>query len=374
MNNNKNLRNKITNSIYNNKILIAPLNWGLGHATRCIPIIKALIKEDFEPILAGDGDSLLFLQKEFPNLKSYKLPSYNIRYTRKGHNLKYRLLFDSSKILKAVKKEKNEVERIIQRENIQGIISDNRFGVRSNKIPSVYITHQVNVLSGSTTPITSKVHQNIFSKFDECWVPDYSGKDNLAGELSHTNKSDLRLKYINPISRFDRKVSTYAEMKNSTKIFDVMILLSGPEPQRGLLEEKLLNKLESYPEKVLFIRGIFSGEEISIDNKNIKIVNFMMQKDLQKAILESKIIIARSGYSTIMDLERLNAKAFFIPTPGQHEQEYLAQYMEKQNIAPFALQNDFELSLLETGKNYSGFISKRSSKRDKNHFMFDIFK
>ncbi len=366
---------KLKNSTNYQKILIAPLNWGLGHATRCVPIINSLIKKGFEPILAGDGDSLKLLQNEFPKLKTYNLPSYHIQYTKKGRNLKYKLLFDTPRILKIVKKEQELVAEIIIKENIKGIISDNRFGVRSNKIPSVYITHQIKVLSGVTTFLTSKFHQKIISKFDECWVPDYENTPNLAGELSHTNNSKLNIEYIGPISRFDNKISSrqlsgFDEMINNKK-YDLMVLLSGPEPQRSLLEKKLLGELKSTSKKVLFVRGLFSKKEILVENKNIKFVNFMMQQKLQKAILESEIIIARSGYSTIMDLEKLKAKTFFIPTPGQYEQEYLAQYLEIQNIATYSSQRNFKISLLENCENYSGFKLKEIS--HKEEFPFDVF-
>lgn len=362
-------------SVIDKKILISPLNWGLGHSTRCIPIINALIKKGFEPILAGDGDSLKLLQNEFQKLKVYQLPSYNIQYTKKGRNLKYKLLFDTPRILKIVKKEQDLVAEIIIKENIQGIISDNRFGVRSSKIPSVYITHQINVLSGATTFITSKLHQKIISKFNECWVPDYINSLNLAGKLSHTNNSKLNIKYIGPISRFNveipsRRLSGFDEMTKNKK-HDLMVLLSGPEPQRSLLEIRLLGELKSTSKKVLFVRGLFSKKEILVENKNIEFVNFMMQQELQKAILESEIIIARSGYSTIMDLEKLKAKAFFIPTPGQYEQEYLAQYLEKQNIATYSSQSSFKLSMLKNCGNYSGFKHKEIS--HKEEFPFDVF-
>ncbi len=359
------------------KILIAPLNWGLGHATRCIPIINTLLKEGFEPILAGDGDSLKLLQKEFPKLKSYQLPSYNIQYTRKGKNLKYKLLFNAPQIIKAVKKEQEVVNKIIEKEGIIGLISDNRFGVYSKKIPSVYITHQIHVLSGFSTFLTSKIHQRIISKFDECWIPDYKSKPNLAGKLSDSKPLKLPLKYIGPISRFDIEIPSF-EGRTNKKRYDLLILLSGPEPQRSLLEEKLLEELKSYSKSVLFIRGVISdkekaNQEIFLKSKNIKFVNFMLQSELQRAILESKIVIARSGYSTIMDLEKLGAKAFFIPTPGQYEQEYLAEYLEKQNIAAFATQKDFKINSLANSKNYTGFERKKISNKNPNDFLFDIF-
>lgn len=358
------------------KILIAPLNWGLGHATRCIPIVNALLKEGFEPILAGDGDSLKLLQKEFSKLKSYELPSYNIQYTKKGKNLKYKLLFNAPQIIKAVKKEQEVVNRIIEKEEIIGLISDNRFGVYSNKIPSVYITHQIHVLSGFSTFLTSKIHQRIISKFDECWIPDYESKPNLAGKLSDSKSLKLPLKYIGPISRFDNEVPSKERMINNKK-YDVLILLSGPEPQRSLLEEKLLEELKSYSKRVLFIRGIISdkekvNQEIILKSENIKFVDFMLQSALQSAINESKLIISRSGYSTIMDLEKLGVKAFFIPTPGQFEQEYLAKYLKSQNIAPFVCQDDFNIEMLEEVKNYKGFTHTKTV--NKNQIPLTIFK
>jgi len=356
----------------NKKILIAPLNWGLGHAARCIPIINALLEEKFEPILAGDGDSLKLLQKEFPRLKYYELPSYSIQYTKKGKHLKYKLLFDSLKIRKAISKEQRAVDEIIKKENIKGIISDNRFGVRSKKVPSVYITHQINVLSGNTTFITSKIHQKVITKFDECWIPDYEFIPDLAGNLSHVKNTNLNLKYIGPISRFDEKDSSL-EGKARDKKYDVMILLSGPEPQRTILEEKLLLELENYKKEVLLVRGMISKKQKIQKTKNITMVNFMLQNELQNALHESDLIIARSGYSTIMDLDRLKAKAFFIPTPGQFEQEYLAKYLEKQKIAPYALQDDFKLETLEKAKNYLGFTHKNPSKVTANQFHFDVF-
>ncbi len=361
----------------NKKIIIAPLNWGLGHATRCIPIIRGLITKNFIPIVASDGDALELLQLEFPNLKSYELPSYNIQYTKNGRFLKYKLLFDTPKYLKTIAKEQQVIDEIIKKENIKGIISDNRFGVRSNKIPSAYISHQINVLSGNTTFLSSKIHQNLIAKFDTCWVPDYKGKDNLAGKLSHGSNEKLNLKYIGPISRFELKTPFIKEMTRAKKQ-DLMVILSGPEPQRSLLENKLLDELKSIQKKVLFVRGLISdkGKTTKVDltnNKHIVIVNFMQQKELQTAITESKIIISRSGYTTIMDLEKLSAKAFFIPTPGQNEQEYLAKRLERQNIAPFSSQEDFKIGLIENCNNYFGFTHKKTLKQIENQFPFDVF-
>lgn len=353
------------------KILIAPLNWGLGHATRCIPIINALQNEGFIPIIAGDGVSFQLLKKEFPKLKTYDLPSYNIQYSKNGKFLKYKLLMQLKTISKAVKKEQKVVDKIVSNENICGIISDNRFGVKSKKVPSVYITHQINVLSGLTTFITSKFHQNIISKFDECWVPDFKTEPNLSGRLSHNTK--LNLKYIGSLSRFKLKNYDLSKESDTNNGFDILVILSGPEPQRTILEKKLLKKLEFTNKKVLFVKGIISEkQEIKIRN-NITIVNFMLQNKLRKAIIESGIIIARSGYSTIMDLQTLNAKVFFIPTEGQAEQEYLAKYLSEQGIAPFVNQKKFDLSCLDKISSFKGFGEFKTNSDINKENLFEIF-
>ena len=318
----------------------------MGHATRSIPIINALLKANYEPVLASDGDALLLLQKEFPVLKSIELPSYNISYPKNGKNLTFKLLLQLPAIISAVKRERKMVSKLIDKENIAGIIADNRFGVFSKKVPSVYITHQLNVLSGKSTFVTSKIHQQLIKKFDECWVPDMAENPNYSGALGHLKKHHLNLKYIGILSRFQPKE---LEIK-----YDLLVLLSGPEPQRTLLENKLLIELKDFNGKILMVRGVFSASEINAPS-NFKIVNYLLANELEQAINQSSLVIARSGYSTIMDLAVLGKKAFFIPTPGQFEQEYLAKSLQEKMVAPYATQNEFTATKLDDINKYSGF-------------------
>ncbi|WP_298365008.1 glycosyltransferase [uncultured Lutibacter sp.] len=326
----------------------------MGHATRCVPIINELIKANFEPIIASDGNALLLLQKEFPNLKSFELPSYNIRYSKKGKYLKIKLFFQIPTIISAVKSERKLIAQLIEKEQVEGVISDNRFGVYSSKIPSVYVTHQLNVMSGNTTFLTSYFHQKIIEKFDECWIPDFDFGCNISGELGHIKNAKLKLKYIGLLSRF--KFSK-REIKR-----DILVLLSGSEPQRTLLEKKLLKTFKNYKGTVLFVRGVLSKEDKVEVSNNIKVENYLLTKDLEKAIVESEIVISRSGYSTIMDLAVLQKKAYFIPTPGQFEQEYLAKLMSRNKIAPFSSQNEFSLDKLKEVDNFNGFEKISSNK------------
>lgn len=345
------------------QILVAPLNWGLGHAARCIPIINALIKEGFTPVIASDGAALMFLQKEFPNLSTVELPSYNIIYAKRGKDFKLKLLKDSPKLLNAIKSEKKAVETIIENNDFFGIISDNRLGVYSKKVPSIFITHQLTVLSGNTTWLSTKMHQKIINKFDICWVPDTDAVINLSGKLGRTNGSQIPIKYIGPLSRFKHK---NLKIKN-----DVLILLSGPEPQRTYLEEKLLLEFKNYNKKVIFVKGVMEKEQTVNVIGNMTVYNFMTSALLEKTINESDLIISRSGYTTLMDLAKLNKKCFFIPTPGQFEQEYLAERLTDLNIAPSCNQDDFTLSELDYVDDFEGLKSIEHQTNYKN--LFSLF-
>nr|WP_288934050.1 glycosyltransferase [uncultured Allomuricauda sp.] len=323
-----------------NRILVAPLNWGLGHATRCIPIIRELLDHGHQPFIASDGVALSLLKKEFPDLPAFELPSYKISYAEKGRNFKIKMIWDSPKVFKAIAKEKKAVKRLVKEHDLQGIISDNRLGAYYKKVPCVFITHQLNVLSGNTTWMSSKAHQKIIKKFDICWVPDVKEKPNLTGKLGHLKKSKLNIAYLGPLSRFEKEELSITH--------DLMVLLSGPEPQRTMLEEKLMEELHEFEGNILFVKGKIENhqvqEEIEIPHGKILHYNFMKSDELEKAINQSKKVLCRSGYTTVMDLAKLEKKAFFIPTPGQYEQEYLAKRMQKQGLVPYSTQEDFKLN------------------------------
>ncbi|MGV3695758.1 glycosyltransferase [Flavobacterium sp.] len=332
------------NSVKN--ILVAPLNWGLGHATRCIPIIRQLEKNGFTPILASDGVALQILQKEFPHLKALNLPSYEIEYAKNGADFKWKLITNSPKMIDAIFSEKKMVKRWVAEYNLYGIISDNRLGVYSKKVPSVFITHQLNVLSGKTTWISSKLHQHFIKKFDECWVPDLEKLPNLTGKLGHLKKSKLKLTYLGPLSRLEKKDLPIK--------YDLMVILSGPEPQRTYLEEKLKKEIKGFKGKVIFIKGLIEPEQKIDKDGNVMYYNFMTSGQLETAFNESEMVLCRSGYTTVMDLAKLGKKAFFIPTPGQFEQEYLAKRLKRNDFVPYAKQEDFKIEDLEDVKLYQG--------------------
>ncbi|MDT7831110.1 glycosyltransferase [Flavobacteriaceae bacterium S356] len=324
------------------KIIVAPLNWGLGHASRCVPIIRLLIKYKYSPVIATDGVALLFLKKEFPELETIQLPSYNIKY---GKNLTKLLLFQTPKILKAITAERKVIEEYIQdHDDVIGVISDNRFGVRSDKVPSVYITHQVNVLSGMWTWLTSFVHQKIIRRFDECWIPDEE-LSLLSGKLSRSKRS-LHQKYIGSLSRFSKE--------NKKHLHDVVVVLSGLEPNRTQLEEKLHEALEEYKGKIVFIRGVLESEQKKDHKNNITIYNYVLSQELQEILNTAKVVVSRSGYSSIMDYAVTGKKAVLIPTKGQTEQEYLAKYLAQKGNIVSVSENMFCAKDIERAQDLSG--------------------
>jgi|SRR5690554_685350 len=330
----------------NKRILVAPLNWGLGHATRCIPIINALIEHKFTPVIASDGMALELLKKEFPDLEQLELPSYQISYPKNKRTFKLKLLQQSPKLFQTIQAETKRIDAIVSSRNIHGIISDNRWGAYSPRVPSVFITHQLRVLSGRTTWLSSKLHEVFIKNFDECWVPDVEGTPNLSGKLGHKSLKNTVIKYLGPLSRFSKKA---APIKN-----DLMVLLSGPEPQRSLLEKILLEELKQVSGTVLFVKGVVEDKQTVEKKGNWTIYNFMTSQLLETALNESGLIISRSGYTTIMDLARLEKRAFFIPTPGQFEQEYLAERLSQLGVVPYCQQDEFRLEKLEHKSQFKG--------------------
>jgi len=329
------------------RILVAPLDWGIGHATRCIPIINALLKHDFEVILAADGRPLHLLSAEFPQLEIIRFEGYNIKYSN-YLPMSISMLLQIPKLLWGIKKENSALAEMITDYNIDGVISDNRFGLFSNKVPCVFITHQLQIQSPYFSDSIRDFNYKYINRFDACWVMD-DEENNLAGSLSKPNTLPNKTIYIGPQSRF--------ENQNTEKKYDFLAIVSGPEPQRTILEKGLILALKDRKEKSLIVLGkpeLKNAEQIG----NLTIKSHLKASDLNTAILQSHLVICRPGYSTIMDLAKLGKKAIFIPTPGQTEQEYLAENFMSKRICYSQKQSDFNFELaIKESKKYNGFAT-----------------
>ena len=316
-------------------ILISPLDWGLGHATRCIPIITYLTTKGCNVFIAAEGNIQSLLENEFPQATYLSLNGYNIRYSKQKKWLPLKIAAQIPRIIYCIFKEHQWLKKVIKEHSISAVISDNRFGLYTRKVPCAYITHQLIIKTGHsfTERLVSKIHQYFINKFTECWVPDYEGNINVAGHLSHPDKLLKNVKYIGCLSRFHF-------IENVKIRYDLLILLSGPEPQRTILEKLLFIQIKQYKGKVLLVRGLPSNniqhpdvDFLDTDTAcTLKIKNHLNAIELNIALQETKIIISRSGYTTVMDLLKLNKKAILIPTPGQTEQEYLAKHLMERRM------------------------------------------
>lgn len=321
----------------NPHVLVAPLDWGLGHSTRCIPIIKELILLGCSVYIVADKKTFSLLKKEFPSTVFLRYKGYEIQYSRQKSFFSLKLISQAPKVILRVLQEKRWLKKVIKRYSIDAVISDNRFGMYHKNIPSIYITHQLRIKTGNkfSEQIAQKIHYHFIKKYSFCWVPDEQ-KDGLADELSHPKKLPGNITYIGPLSRF-------AEIPDMEKVYDLLFIISGPEPQRTIFENNILEQLKTVEGNVFFIRGLPEENEQPDNFNKITIKNHLPATELNEVLAKSKMVICRSGYTSVMDLAALQKKAILIPTPGQAEQEYLAKYLMEKGFFLSEKQNDFSI-------------------------------
>lgn len=339
----------LNNVRQNIKVLVAPLDWGLGHATRCIPLIQSLLAAGYEVLLAGEGKQAALLAAEFPQLTLLPLRGYRVTYSRRAWQLPFTLLGQLPAIWRTIRAENRWLREQVRQHNIQLVISDNRYGLYHPDIPCAMLTHQLTI----AVPIRilqnllQQFHYRLLNRFSIVWVPDLAGSVNAAGLLSHPETMPkVPVQYIGWLSRFHAadKLPTYK----------YCVLLSGPEPQRTILEEKLLSSFNKIHEKVLFIRGLPGEEDLPITGKHIVCYNHLKEADLQTALQEAEWVISRSGYTTVMELLTLQKKSILLPTPGQTEQAYLAKRLPALGWAFSADQENLQLEkVLKAAENFS---------------------
>lgn len=322
------------------RVLVCPLNWGIGHATRCVPVIRMLINKGFQVIVASEGYPLHFLQYEFPELEFYEFPGFSPTYPKNG-NMVLRMLASAPFFLAGILQEHHQLKKLVKELNINLVISDNRYGLWHRQVRSIFIIHQVMIKTPNwlrfAEPILYFVNRLMINRFDECWIPDMAGNENLSGDLSHKYPLPRNAVFIGRLSRFRFGI------ENRQRDGALVVLLSGPEPQRTILEEKLVNQLLAAKLPCTIISGKPGSGEVVKAIDNVRIVPHLPTVELEKLLHSVSLIICRPGYSTIMDLVATGAKALFIPTPGQTEQEYLAELHQNRGTFCFVKQQDLNL-------------------------------
>ena len=327
-------------------VLVAPLDWGLGHATRCIPIINQFLQADCEVIIAAEGKQRQLLAQEFPGVVMLDLAGYRLKYGKTKDQTLMKIILQVPKILIRINQERKWLAKIHKEKHLSVVVADNRYGLHHPQLLSVFITHQLLIKSSMGEWIDrrlQKINYRFIRRFNHCWVPDAAGNNNLGGELSHpVLPPPVQTTYLGALSRIKKQ--------NLTPSGNLLVILSGPEPQRSLFEKKILEQLHRWPCAAIVVRGL-AGTPAPQAPPLAAIYDHLPSAHMQQAIAEAGIIVSRPGYSTVMDLLPLGKKCLFIPTPGQPEQEYLAAYLAAKGWCCTALQDNFLLGpLLEQVK------------------------
>lgn len=322
-------------------LVVAALDWGLGHTTRSIPLIHELLALGCEIVIACNSIQKKIYSAEFPSLRYEELQGYDVSYHRKKWRTRLKIAFQSGKILTRINQENAWLDAFVKENSVCALISDNRYGLFHPGIHTVFITHQLSIRTGFGK-LVDKISQaflyKYINRFSECWVPDFNQNSKLAGSLSHPeNAPSVPVHYIGALSRFE------VCDQGTEFLYDLLILLSGPEPQRTILEKILLQQLQSARIKIALVRGLPASESV-VPNANATVYNHLDAQGLNKLICQSKLVICRSGYTTVMDMVKLKKKMIVIPTPGQTEQEYLGHYLSEKHLALNISQHQFKLS------------------------------
>ena len=306
-------------------ILVSPLDWGLGHAARMVPVVRFLSKKNRVIVVCGPN-AREFLDAELPNIEIITINDSAIRYPAHRITIFTMLSWLPVLAVNAIR-EHFFVKRIIQKQGIDTVISDNRYGLIFRHMECYFVTHQVfpklPVGFGVLEKILGALHRFYLQRFKACLIPDFETRFSLSGDLASNRVGDNpKFQRVGILSRF----CNYPQ--NNNKVYDLLILISGQESQRTIFERYLLNYIKDSNKRILFVRGVSENTPPLSPFNNVVFKNMLTSDNLAAAITSSKLVVGRSGYSTILDLVSLNASAILIPTPGQTEQEYLARHLE----------------------------------------------
>ena len=371
------------------KVLVAPLDWGLGHATRCVPVVREFLRAGAEVELAVVKANANFFREVFPELRQRLAPSYNIVYPKHGYNMALWLLKNSMHLNSVMRYEHHFAEEMVERHGYDVLFSDNRFAFYSKNALSIYMTHQRRIAFPRAFAAFERIgvmwHANIMRKFDEVWVPDLEIYPGYAGSLSHSGATpgDKPMRYVGTLSRFSDwdagenagnalgnalgKAPTPVDLERDVDLmsvsefmahsanvewnavprvralgkqasgmraaYKVVAVVSGVEPARTQFEQQLREALQQISGQHMMILGKPSVEQKTWTEGNIEFHTHLATNDFAEAVKRADFVVSRGGYSTVMDMAELGAKCIFVPTPGQFEQIVLARDLSKAGYA-----------------------------------------
>lgn len=343
------------------RIYFAVLNMGLGHAARTLPIIQKFNQKNWEILVGSNGRALKFLKNELPEVKFISTPDYKIEYSKKNYLL-LKLFFQLPFIFKKIHEEHLICKKIVADYSPDIIFSDNCFGVYHKKVPSFFLSHQISFAMPNFFKFLKFLpryfNKYYHKKFDRIFIPDFCEKDQglLSGELSQHSKTENRYLYSGILSSIKKQ--------KTAEDIDILISLSGPEPQRTILEKLIMAQTENLSGNVVIVLGKSEKIEPIFMSSKLKIYSHLPRQDFENIFNRAQLIISRPGYSTIMELVELGKKALLIPTPGQTEQVYLAQWVRDKKWFFCVDQNKLDLVRdINIARSYSGLYRPRSTEK-----------
>jgi predicted glycosyltransferase len=355
----------------NKTVLICPLDWGLGHASRVIPIVHNFVSSGYDVVLGGSGKSAVLLQNTFKDVPFILFPSFSPVYTFRGIFFFLNILFQLPAMMYATFREHYLLKKKIKPLGIEMVISDNRYGLYSDKTRNIIITHQISpvfphFLRWAEYPV-HKIIKYLITRFDECWIPDNSTDNNLSGMLSHRYALPGNARFIGLLSRF-----MMVKGGPGKKHYDVVIVLSGPQPELQRLTHRVIDQASQSKLKILVICGLQDSSYKPFGNPELEIVPHLEITDFRNVIMNSSLIISTAGYTGIMDLAYLGKAAVLIPSHGQSEQEYLSNYLHARKM--FLRVTGQNINLKHTGtyirelKKCKPFMAGLENMEDLNYF------
>lgn len=305
-------------SIQKERILVSPLNWGLGHVSRTIPIIEALLQNENEVIICCTNAQRELYFSFFPDSIYEDFPGYPFQFKGKG-NWSWDILRHLNKLKHFLNEEQKLVQQLVHKHQATILLSDQRYGFKNKDTKNIIISHQPRLPISVWNVFAHVWNTRLLFDFDELWIPD-DQNHTFAGKLSHSNHKNTH--YLGPVSRFN-DFTKYEEFQ-----LEYLAIISGPEPYAS----------QFYKEVVAFLRrkkvpsAIVIPSSVMIEDKLPSFIKKHIQPDkrtLELLLQKSNIIISRCGYSTLMDLHFTGHHALLVPTPGQMEQSYLATLHSK---------------------------------------------
>ncbi len=338
-------------------IFFAVLNMGLGHASRSLPVMREILSRRWGLLVGSSGRSLAFLRKELPAARFIELPDYNLHYSAKGAS-PLQLIAQTPHLLKLIGEEHELTRKIISREPVRLIISDHRYGCHSGEIPSLFIAHQIRFIAPTFLKpfefVGALFNRHYHKAYQKVIIPDLrdGSKGLLSGRLSQIKKGDQHYVFAGILS------SLHGE-KVAAETIDVLVSISGPEPQRSIFEDIILKQIEGVPGKKVVPLGLPDQEFRKKTADNLEIYSHLDREHLGELFLRSRLIVTRSGYSTLMELAELGKKALLVPTPGQTEQLFLARRFAQKGWFYMVEQDKMQLPHdIEMAQRFPGFTAK----------------